>query len=220
MASASSSAFSTPHWATLPLPKALKSHGKSQAVLITRTINRHIFLHIYVPCPLGSVGTLGEVPICSGQSSSLNTNAGKKGQKEDGLCGPSQAGARYSLRFLRREQESMGRGSCRGKIKKHLEVQVCRWTQRTAAVMLNAVARQCIELCPASPQVDVGFHTQHAPGAHMFCVQSSCGPSRCGSGQSSVLPVRRWMWGFTAHPQHAHVLCPVLMWVQQVWRGS
>ena len=25
--------------------------------------------------------------------------------------------------------------------------------------MLNAVARQCIELCPASPQVDVGFHS-------------------------------------------------------------
>lgn len=79
LASASSSALSTPHWATLPLPKALKSHGESQAVLITRTINRHIFLHIYVPCPLGSVGTPGEVPICSGRSSSLNTNAGKKG---------------------------------------------------------------------------------------------------------------------------------------------
>lgn len=67
-------------------------------------------------------------------------------------------------------------------------------------MMLNAVARQCIELCPASPQVDVGFHTQHAPSAlscqstggrevsqhtpstHTFCVQSSCGSNRCGGG--------------------------------------
>ena len=79
LASASSGALSTPHWATLPLPKALKSHWKSQAILITRTINRHTFLHIYAPCLLGSVGTLGEVPIYSGRSSSLNTNAGKKG---------------------------------------------------------------------------------------------------------------------------------------------
>lgn len=56
---------------------------------------------------LGSVGTLGEVPICSGGSSSLNTNAGKKAGKEDGLCGPSQAGSGYSLRFLRQEWESV-----------------------------------------------------------------------------------------------------------------
>lgn len=36
---------------------------------------------------------------------------GRKEQEKDGACGPSQEGFQYSLTFLKREWETIGRGS-------------------------------------------------------------------------------------------------------------